>query len=116
MLGMPSCATRELVKRPLSKSYVFLMLVICTLPHLGILLFFYSSTKSFFFFRSSCFSGGVFFRALAPGTLALDLPALILQRRLVFLLSHLSVMTTEFVSLQDEYSGRTLGVLLMLGT
>ena len=33
--------------------------VICTLPHLGILLFFYSSSI-FFFFRSSYFSGGVF--------------------------------------------------------
>ena len=56
--------------------------VICTLPHLGILLFFYSSS---IFFRSSYFSGGVFFScALVPGTLELDLPTLILQR-LVFL-------------------------------
>ena len=50
--------------------------------------------------------------ALVPGTLALDLPTLILQRRLVFYVS-LSV-TTEVVSLQDEESGRTLGVLLMM--
>ena len=38
------------------------------------------------FFRSSYFSGGVFFCcALVPGTLALDLPTLILWRRLVSL-------------------------------
>ena len=37
--------------------------VICTLPHLGILLFFYSS--SIVFFRSSYFSGGVFFVVLS---------------------------------------------------
>ena len=52
--------------------------VICTLPHLeGILLFFYSFS---IFFRSSYFSGGVFFVVLSyvPGTLALDLPTLIL--------------------------------------
>ena len=50
--------------------------VICTLPHPGILLFF---IRSFFFFRSSYCSGGVFSCcALVPGTLALDLPTLIL--------------------------------------
>ena len=41
------------------------------------------------FFRSSYFSGGIFCRALVPGTLALDSPiyvrALILSRLLVFL-------------------------------
>ena len=43
--------------------------VICALPHLGILLFFYSFSS---FLRSSYFSGGVFCCALVPGTLALD--------------------------------------------
>ena len=43
------------------------------------------SIRLVFFFRSSYFSGGVFFGcAHVPGTLALDLPTLILER-LVFL-------------------------------
>ena len=60
-------------------------------------------------FRRSYFSGGVFCCDLIPGTLALDLPTLILKR-LVFLCL---TVTTEFISLKDEESGRTLGVLLM---
>ena len=57
--------------------------VICTLPHLGILLLFLF--VQYFFFRSSCFSGSVFFCcALVPGTLALDLRTMILER-LIFL-------------------------------
>ena len=49
--------------------------VICTLPRLGILLFLFVE----YCFRSSCLSGGVFCCcALVPGTLALDLPTLIL--------------------------------------
>ena len=64
------------------------------------------------FFRSSYFSGGFFCCcALVPGTLALDFPTLNPQRS-VFAVS-LSV-TTKFVSLQHEESGRTLGVLLMM--
>ena len=59
---------------------------------------------------SSYFSGVVFCGALVPCTLALDLPTLILQRFLVFLC--LTVIT-EFVSLLDEESGSTLGILLM---
>ena len=56
--------------------------VVCTLPHIEILLFFYSSS---FFFSQLLFLGWRFFCcALVPGTLALDLPTLILQR-LVFL-------------------------------
>ena len=64
------------------------------------------------FFRRPYFSGGVFLFccALVPGRLALDLPTLILQRRLFFLCL---TVTTEFVYLQDEESGRTLGVLLI---
>ena len=70
--------------------------VICTLPHLGILLFFYPSI--FFFFSWLLFLGWRFFCcALVPGTLALDLPTSILQR-LVFLCLT-AVVTTEFVSL-----------------
>ena len=61
--------------------------VICTLAHLGIILFFYSS--SIFFFRSSYFLGGVFFcyalGALVPITLALDFLCL--------------TVTAEFVSI-----------------
>ena len=50
--------------------------VLCTLPHIGIILYFYSFS---IFFRNSYFSGGVVFCcALVPGTLALDLPTLIL--------------------------------------
>ena len=83
--------------------------VICTLPHLGILWF----IRRVFVFFVALISGGVFFCcALVPGTLALDLPTLILERGLVFFYVSLSV-TTEFVSLYDEESGRTLGVLLM---
>ena len=55
--------------------------VICSLPHLRILWLF---IRLVFFFRSYYFSGGVFCCALVPGTLALDLPTLILWR-LVFL-------------------------------
>ena len=48
--------------------------VICTLPHLGINLFF---IRFFLFFRSYYFSGAFFFCfALVPGTLALGLPTL----------------------------------------
>ena len=84
--------------------------VICTLPHLGILWF----IRRVFVFFVALISGGVFFCcALVPGTLALDLPTLILERGLVFFSVSLSV-TTEFVSLYDEGSGRTLGVLLMM--
>ena len=58
--------------------------VICTLPQLGIISFFIRFVL-YCFFRSSYFSGGVFICcALVPGTLALDLPTLILWR-LVFL-------------------------------
>ena len=53
-----------------------------TLPHLGILLFFYSS--GVFFFVAIISWVAFFCCALVPGTLALDLPTLILQR-LVFL-------------------------------
>ena len=63
-----------------------------------------------FFFSQLLFLGWRFFCcALVPGKLALDLPISILQR-LVFLCL---TVTTDFVSLQDEESGRTLGVLLM---
>ena len=62
-------------------------------PSRNSMVFFYSSS---IFFRSSYFSGDVFFHcALVPGTLALDLPTLILKR-LVFLCL---TVTTEFVSL-----------------
>ena len=53
--------------------------VVCTLPHLGILVVFYSSRFFVLFSRSSYFAGGVFFCCvLVPGRLALDLPTLIL--------------------------------------
>ena len=67
--------------------------VISTLPHLGILLFFY---RLVFFFSWLLFLGWRFFCfALVPGTLALDLPTLILERLVVLRLT----VTTEFVSL-----------------
>ena len=44
---------------------VFSACVICTLPHLGILLFFWSSSFYFFLNRSSYFSGSVFFIVLS---------------------------------------------------
>ena len=50
--------------------------VICTLPHLGSLLFFCSS--SIFFFGALISRMAFFCCALVPGTLALDLPTLIL--------------------------------------
>ena len=69
---------------------------------------------SFSIFFVTLISRVAFFVVLSyPGTLALDLPTLILWRPLVFSVS--PSVTTEFVSLQDEESGRTLGVLLMLG-
>ena len=55
--------------------------VSCTLPHLGILLFF----CSFFFFFVALISRVFFCCALVPGTLALGLATLILWRRLFFL-------------------------------
>ena len=75
--------------------------------------FFGFHSSIFCFFRSSYFGWRFFCCALVPGTLALDLPTLILERGLVFFSVSLSV-TTEFVSLYDEGSGRTLGVLLMM--
>ena len=47
--------------------------VICTLPHLGIILFY-----SFSIFFVALIARVAFFCALVPGTLALDLPTLIL--------------------------------------
>ena len=65
----------------------------------------------FDFFRSSYSSGGDFFCVLSYSV----------RYQLICLLSFLSdawffslSLTTEFVYLQDEESGRTLGVLLML--
>ena len=75
---------------------------------------FFGFIRLVFVFFVALISGGVFFCcALVPGTLALDLPTLILERGLVFFSVSLSV-TTEFVSLYDEASGRTLGVLLIM--
>ena len=74
---------------------------------LGVVLFFIRLVC----FRSSYLSVGVFYCcALVPGTLALDLPTLISD---VWFFSVSLSVTTEFVSLKDEESGRTLGVLLM---
>ena len=68
--------------------------VICTLPHLGILWFFF--IRLVYFFVALISRVTFFFHcALVPGTLALDLPTLILKR-LVFLCL---TVTTEFVSL-----------------
>ena len=66
-----------------------------------------------FVFFVALISGGVFCCcALVPGTLALDLPTYLDSlARFVFFLC--LTVTTEFVSLYDEESGRTLGVLLM---
>ena len=50
--------------------------VICTLPHLGILLCFYSS--SFFFFVALIYRVAFICYALVPRTFARDLPTLIL--------------------------------------
>ena len=55
--------------------------VICTLPHLGILQFLF---VSYFFFVALISRVAFFYCALVPGTLALDVPTLILQRRLFF--------------------------------
>ena len=60
------------------KKAVFACCVICTLPHLGILLFFIRLV----FFPIALISR-VALRDLVPGTLALDLPTSNLQR-LVF--------------------------------
>ena len=68
--------------------------VICTLPHLGILWFFFIRLVYFFVALISRVTF-FFYCALVPGTLALDLPTLILKR-LVFLCL---TVTTEFVSL-----------------
>ena len=47
--------------------------VICTLPHVGVLLF---SIRVVFFFVALAFRRAFFYCALVPGTLALDLPTL----------------------------------------
>ena len=73
---------------------------------------------SFSFFFVALISRVAFFCcALVPGTLALDLPTLILLRRLVFLCfivcDHKFWICTWYFSRMEE-SGRTLGVLLMM--
>ena len=61
------CAAAICYSQQVLRSTYFIMrvlsaCVICTLTHLGILLFFYSSS---IFFRSSYFSGGIFFVVLS---------------------------------------------------
>ena len=78
LLRVPSSVQQP--SATLSK-YVFLVrvlsaCVICTLPHLGIVLFFYSF--SFFFFVALISRVAFFCCALVPGTLAFGLPTLIL--------------------------------------
>ena len=84
----PSATPRKYVRTyfiPVAR--VLSACVICTLPHLGILAFLFAYFIIFVFFFVALISRVAFFSfcALVPGTLALDLPTLILQRRLVFL-------------------------------
>ena len=68
----------------------------CTLPHLGIILFFLRLFIYLFIYFVALISRVAFFCcALVPGTLALDLPTFNLDRLVLICLT----VTTEFVFL-----------------
>ena len=83
----------------------FCLCHICTLPHLGVILFFIRVVVFLFFFRSSYFSGGVFFLLCSRTRYASTWFAYLDSLAFVFSLSHCMLPHNWYLSRMKNQEG-----------